>query len=144
MEIKERLLFLVLSYYLFFGARRTTVGGFQLVNGTPVHRTEMGKDPAAPVATSQLERLFDGEVGVNCVSVPLGIVEVGQEAIIAAMRAATTAAAAATVTVPLRALAAGLPPVAVVHGTAPRRALNAMGCRCGVHMRRIHPWRTRR
>ena len=83
----------------FPGARRTTVGGFQLVNGTPVHRTEMGKDPAAPVATSQLERLFDGEVGVNCVSVPLGIVEVGQEAIIAAMRAATTAAAADQLTV---------------------------------------------
>ena len=72
---------------------RTTVGGFQLVGGIPVHRTEMGSDAAAPVTTSQIARLFDGIDGVQCVMLSLDLIEKGAAAIAAACTAAAAAAA---------------------------------------------------
>jgi 4-hydroxythreonine-4-phosphate dehydrogenase len=41
-------------------AGRITVGGYQLLHGVPVERTEMGADPGAPVRQSFIPRLFEG------------------------------------------------------------------------------------
>lgn len=39
---------------------RATVGGVQLVDGVPVHRTRFGQDMGHPVRQSRVARLFDG------------------------------------------------------------------------------------
>ena len=39
---------------------RTTIGGFQLVRGIPVHETEARKDPRAPVHEGHLPTLLEG------------------------------------------------------------------------------------
>ncbi|HEX2741405.1 MAG TPA: four-carbon acid sugar kinase family protein, partial [Rubrobacter sp.] len=42
----------------FPAAGRTTVGGNQLVNGVPVHETEMGNDPSTPVRESHVPTML--------------------------------------------------------------------------------------
>ncbi|QGQ99474.1 four-carbon acid sugar kinase family protein [Paenibacillus psychroresistens] len=37
---------------------RTTINGIQLINGIPVHETEMGKDPLSPVTKSRIIELL--------------------------------------------------------------------------------------
>ena len=63
---------------------RITVGGHQLLNGVPVHRTEMATDPGAPIRQSYLSALFADEK-VEVRRVDLGVVEAGSEAIVAAV-----------------------------------------------------------
>lgn len=41
-------------------AGRTTVGGYQLLEGVPVDRTAMGRDPGAPVVSAHIPTLFKG------------------------------------------------------------------------------------
>jgi len=46
-------------------AGRITVGGYHLVHGVPVDRTEVGHDAGAPVRGSYLPHLLDGQHGMN-------------------------------------------------------------------------------
>lgn len=46
----------------FPAAGRTTVGGIQLLHGTPVHRTEFATDPTSPVHDADLRALLPGAV----------------------------------------------------------------------------------
>lgn len=51
---------------------RTTVGGFQLLNGVPVDRTAMGQDPGSAVSNAYLPSLFAGQLGLAVKLVALG------------------------------------------------------------------------
>lgn len=42
--------------------RRTTVGGYHLLNGEPVERTEMARDPHSPITESHLPTLFRSQI----------------------------------------------------------------------------------
>jgi len=44
---------------------RTTHQGIHLLNGTPVAKTELAKDPKNPVLTSELESLLEKDMGVS-------------------------------------------------------------------------------
>jgi uncharacterized protein YgbK (DUF1537 family) len=59
---------------------RTTVGGYHLVDGTPVADTPAGADPDAPVRTSSLPALLDG-AGAPVAGVGIETVAAGPEAI---------------------------------------------------------------
>lgn len=42
---------------------RTTVGGYHLLRGVPIERTEMARDPHSPIAESHLPTLFRQQLG---------------------------------------------------------------------------------
>ena len=44
---------------------RTTVGGYHLLKGVPIERTEMARDPHSPIAESHLPSLFRQQIGEN-------------------------------------------------------------------------------
>lgn len=44
---------------------RTTVGGYHLLKGVPIERTEMARDPHSPIAESHLPTLFRQQIGEN-------------------------------------------------------------------------------
>lgn len=45
---------------------RITVGGYQLLNGIPIERTEMAVDPHSPITESHLPTLLKMQLGQNC------------------------------------------------------------------------------
>jgi len=61
--------------------RRVTVGGHQLVGGIPVERTEMGRDPIAPVKTSYIPTLIGEQSRRRVGHVPLTAIIEGSEVI---------------------------------------------------------------
>jgi uncharacterized protein YgbK (DUF1537 family) len=42
---------------------RTTVGGYHLLKGVPIERTEMARDPHSPIVESHLPTLFKQQLG---------------------------------------------------------------------------------
>lgn len=48
---------------------RTTIGGYQLLNGTLLERTEVGRDPIWPISTSFLPAYFNGSYQVSLLSI---------------------------------------------------------------------------
>ena len=42
---------------------RVTVGGYHLLRGTPIERTEMARDPYSPICESHLPTLFSNRIG---------------------------------------------------------------------------------
>lgn len=69
-------------------AGRVTVGGWHLVHGVPVARTEMGRDPGAPVRESFLPRLLT-DAGLEVHRLPLDVVERGAAALRSALAGLT-------------------------------------------------------
>ena len=63
------------------GAGRTTRDGVHLVGGVPVHQTEAGRDPEAPVAHSSIADLLASTAAVPTASVPLAQVRAGADAL---------------------------------------------------------------
>ena len=53
---------------------RTTVGGYQLLNGTPIERTEMAADPHSPITESHLPSMMRHQLGENLKNL-VGLVE---------------------------------------------------------------------
>jgi len=60
-------------------AGRVTVGGYHLVHGIPVDRTEVGRDPGAPVRGSYLPHLLDGHPDLRVCLLPLEDVNKGAD-----------------------------------------------------------------
>lgn len=50
----------------FPSSNRTTVGGMQLLNGVPLHRTSVAEDPFAPVKYSGVESIIRQQVDRKC------------------------------------------------------------------------------
>jgi len=48
---------------------RTTIGGYQLLNGTLLERTEVGRDPIWPISTSYLPSYFRGLYSISLLSI---------------------------------------------------------------------------
>ena len=44
---------------------RTTVGGYHLLKGTPIERTEMARDPHSPISESHLPTMLQQQLGEN-------------------------------------------------------------------------------
>jgi len=65
----------------FPAAGRLTVGGYHLLNGVPVARTEMGQDRGAPVRESHLPRLL-ADAGLEVGTIGLDLVAQGPETIL--------------------------------------------------------------
>lgn len=63
----------------FPAAGRVTVGGYHLVHGVPVDRTEVGHDAGAPVRGSYLPHLLDGEPDLSVRLLPLEDVAQGPD-----------------------------------------------------------------
>lgn len=53
---------------------RITVGGYQLLNGTPIERTEMAADPHSPISESHLPTMMKHQLGENLENL-VGLVE---------------------------------------------------------------------
>lgn len=53
---------------------RITVGGYQLLNGVPIERTEMAMDPHSPITESHLPTMFAKQLGQNLENL-VGIIE---------------------------------------------------------------------
>ena len=53
---------------------RTTVGGYQLLNGTPIERTEMAADPHSPITESHLPSMMKHQLGENLENL-VGLIE---------------------------------------------------------------------
>ncbi|KIL39831.1 hypothetical protein SD70_17330 [Gordoniibacillus kamchatkensis] len=60
---------------------RTTVNGIHYLNGTPVHETEMAKDPKTPVPDSDIARILRGQSGKECTNIRLSLLQEGVEAV---------------------------------------------------------------
>ena len=60
---------------------RVTVDGHHFVDGVPVHRTEVGRDPGSPVRDSRLSSLLGGEPRIGVTSMDLEKVQKGPEEI---------------------------------------------------------------
>lgn len=67
-------------------AGRTTVGGYQLLHGVPVSRTEFARDPQTPVHEARLSKLLEPYCPGRMGSIPLQTVMRGASAIALVMR----------------------------------------------------------
>lgn len=65
---------------------RMVVGGYQLVNGVPVHKTPAGSDPVKPVHSSALSEEISTQTALPQGFIPLSVTLQGSEAITAAAR----------------------------------------------------------
>ena len=63
----------------FPAAGRVTVGGYHLVHGVPVARTEVGHDPGSPVRGSYLPHLLDGHPDLDVRLLPLEDISQGAD-----------------------------------------------------------------
>ncbi len=48
---------------------RITVGGYQLLKGVPIEKTEMARDPHSPITESHLPTLFKDQLGENLANI---------------------------------------------------------------------------
>lgn len=55
-------------------AKRITVGGYQLLDGVPIERTEMAVDPQSPITESHLPTMLKNQLGENLESL-IGMIE---------------------------------------------------------------------
>lgn len=63
---------------------RTTEGGVQLFNGTPIHESRIAEDPFEPIVRSEVKEIIRGQSQVKVVNVPVHqTVESGGEYVIA-------------------------------------------------------------
>ncbi|MBR1425357.1 four-carbon acid sugar kinase family protein [bacterium] len=53
---------------------RITVGGYQLLKGVPIERTEMARDPHSPINESHLPKLLKNQLGENLENI-VGMIE---------------------------------------------------------------------
>ena len=65
---------------------RNTVGGYQLLQGVPISRTEIARDPKTPVHEAYIPKLLAAYGGERLGLIPLHIVDAGAAAIAAAMQ----------------------------------------------------------
>jgi uncharacterized protein YgbK (DUF1537 family) len=65
---------------------RTTEAGIHLINGRPVAETEIGRDPRAPLTTSDLAHLLSGQCRLGIDSVGVDLLEGADEPLIDAIR----------------------------------------------------------
>lgn len=96
-------------------AGRTTVGGYQLVAGTPVALSSYGQDPLGPVEESHLPTVLS-RAGLKVASVDLRTVLEGWEAIAGAFSEAKAAGARAVVVDAVRPEDLAAIAKAIVHG----------------------------
>ncbi|MET7765979.1 four-carbon acid sugar kinase family protein [Streptomyces sp. NPDC005393] len=76
----------VLAVPAFPDAGRTTVGGMHLVDGVPLTRTAVARDPFDPVRHSRVAAVLGDQSALTVTEIPLDIVEYGPEAVAAALR----------------------------------------------------------
>lgn len=62
-------------------ARRCVVDGVLLIDGQPVHTTNLGRDPFTPVPISSVGHLFTINTGLKAGLIPLAVIAAGPEAI---------------------------------------------------------------
>ncbi|MER7398422.1 four-carbon acid sugar kinase family protein [Streptomyces sp. NPDC000151] len=79
----------VLAVPAFPDAGRTTVGGLHLVDGVPLTRTAVARDPFDPVRHSRVAALLGEQTARTTAELPLDVVEAGIERVVAALRTAT-------------------------------------------------------
>ena len=60
---------------------RNTVGGYQLLNGVPISRTEISRDPKTPVKEAYLPKLLSVFAGNRLATLPLQVVMEGAMAV---------------------------------------------------------------
>jgi uncharacterized protein YgbK (DUF1537 family) len=60
---------------------RTTVNGIHYLNGTPIHETEMARDPKTPVPESEIVQIIARQSGKESISIPLALLRKGLEAV---------------------------------------------------------------
>lgn len=60
---------------------RMVIGGYMLVNGLPLHKTEVALDPKTPVATSEVERLFKQQSKYRVASISMNDMMLGKDSI---------------------------------------------------------------
>ncbi|MFE6691289.1 four-carbon acid sugar kinase family protein [Streptomyces sp. NPDC057743] len=68
-------------------AGRTTVGGLHLVDGVPLTRTAVARDPFDPVRHSRVAAVLGAQSRRTLDELPLDVVERGPDAVVAALRA---------------------------------------------------------
>ncbi|MDY0178957.1 MAG: four-carbon acid sugar kinase family protein, partial [Synergistaceae bacterium] len=67
LEMKPDTVALVVPAYPASG--RTTIGGYQLLNGSLLEETEVGRDPTWPISTSYLPSFFNGNFPLSCIAI---------------------------------------------------------------------------
>ncbi|GAA2670475.1 four-carbon acid sugar kinase family protein [Streptomyces lunalinharesii] len=77
----------VLAVPAFPDAGRTTVGGLHLVDGVPLTRTAVARDPFDPVRHSRVTAVLGAQSRRTLGELPLDVVECGPGAVAAALRA---------------------------------------------------------
>ncbi|MCE4947716.1 MULTISPECIES: four-carbon acid sugar kinase family protein [Streptomyces] len=77
----------VLAVPAFPDAGRTTVGGLHLVDGVPLTRTAVARDPFDPVRHSRVTAVLGAQSRRTSGELPLDVVECGPGAVAAALRA---------------------------------------------------------
>ncbi|WP_411128787.1 four-carbon acid sugar kinase family protein [Streptomyces sp. x-19] len=77
----------VLAVPAFPDAGRTTVGGLHLVDGVPLTRTAVARDPFDPVRHSRVTAVLGAQSRRTSGELPLDVVECGPDAVAAALRA---------------------------------------------------------
>ncbi|QKV96426.1 four-carbon acid sugar kinase family protein [Streptomyces sp. NA02950] len=77
----------VLAVPAFPDAGRTTVGGLHLVDGVPLNRTAVARDPFDPVRHSRVAAVLGEQSALTVREIPLDVVEDGPEAVATALRA---------------------------------------------------------
>lgn len=60
---------------------RTTVGGIHYLNGTPIHETEMARDPKTPVPDSRVAHILQKQSGLASANVELALLREGPGAV---------------------------------------------------------------
>lgn len=61
---------------------RTTVNGIHYLNGTPIHETEVAKDPKTPVPDSVIANIFSKQSGKPCANIDLSLLRKGPDSVI--------------------------------------------------------------
>lgn len=72
---------------VFPASGRMVVGGYQIVNGVPVHKTLAGSDPVKPVHSSLLIEEFKNQTSLKQGHIPLKIISEGWHSIATAVEA---------------------------------------------------------
>ncbi|MEV0373927.1 four-carbon acid sugar kinase family protein [Streptomyces sp. NPDC050636] len=76
----------VLAVPAFPDAGRTTIGGLHLVDGVPLTRTAVARDPFDPVRHSRVTEVLRAQSGRSAAELTLDVVERGPDAVAAALR----------------------------------------------------------
>lgn len=65
---------------------RTTIGGYQLVSGVPVHYTSVRHDPLSPVREAHIPTLLESQAALDTLTVSVDVVDKGHGALLKAIQ----------------------------------------------------------